>query len=325
MSGRRAVAFPSHKDSMGDFLNPDNTYRGTLVKRGIQPKDHIRDNVKDLRMKELRLKQEKDDRELADNRSKQLYKLPQFQNVESRLHDERRRYADEDDYENMPNSARRNDDVSNRMRRLSLDNEGDEPKFLTRGQSEKRRNELAEKKKLIREELEIKMEEERMLAEKPSTPRKASVPRAFEVNPVAEPSNTNFISRNKVNAIAMAAKKKSDDRQDDGRHEEFGKVPKYLEDRKARWAEEEEERRRRMPDPNCPPGMCLMSEEERRETLETLEQSREEALHQLRKLPFVIETPMMRKKQEYLEGKLREIDRALGIFSKPKVYVALDR
>jgi hypothetical protein len=39
-------------------------------------------------------------------------------------------------------------------------------------------------------------------------------------------------------------------------------------------------------------------------------------------MPFVVETPSQRKKQEALEAKLREIDNAIGIFSKEKVYVA---
>jgi hypothetical protein len=60
-------------------------------------------------------------------------------------------------------------------------------------------------------------------------------------------------------------------------------------------------------------------------TLQVLAESRSEALNQLQRMPFVIETPSLRKKQEALENKLREIEQALSIFSKPKVYVALTR
>eukprot|EP01040_Poterioochromonas_malhamensis_P001175 gene1175-1247_t len=307
----KKATLPHQHDSMGDFINPTHGYRGELTKKGIKPKNHMKDNVQELRMKQMKLKQEKDEKELAENRAKQLYKLPQFQNVESRL------YGGDSAREHSPSSARRTsfDENTNENRR-----------FLTRGLSEVRREELIREKKLIRQELEMKLEEERALAEKPSTPRKASVPRANEVAPLAAPSNANFIHRNKVSAITMQPSKRIDD---DGsvvdKHDEFGKVPQYLEERKARWAAEEEERKRRLPDPDCPPGMCLMPESERLETLRVLQESREEALNQLRKLPFVIETPSMKKKQEFLENKLREIDRALSIFSKPKVYVARDR
>ena len=100
------------------------------------------------------------------------------------------------------------------------------------------------------------------------------------------------------------------------------KVPTYLEQRKAQWEEEKEEVRRRAPDPNCPKGMCLMPEEERLDTLDTLYASRTDALKQLQAMPFVIETPSLKRKQQVLEGKLREIENALVLFNRPKVYIA---
>ncbi|RYH12569.1 hypothetical protein EON65_37910 [archaeon] len=55
-----------------------------------------------------------------------------------------------------------------------------------------------------------------------------------------------------------------------------------------------------------------------------LKQSQREAISQLQRLPFVLETPSMRRRGEELETKLREIEHALGIFSKPKVFVKGD-
>ena len=107
-----------------------------------------------------------------------------------------------------------------------------------------------------------------------------------------------------------------------GKHQDFGKVPEYLEQRKAQWEEEKEEIRRRKPDPNCPAGMMLMPEEERLDTLEILKASKVEALKQLQALPFVIETPSLIRKQSMLENKLQEIDNAMNLFNKPKVYIA---
>jgi hypothetical protein len=288
---------------MGSYINPSNGYRGDLAKKGIQPKNHMKDNVKEMRMKQLKLKQEKDESDIMEKRAKNLYKLPQFQNVESRLHhmDSARSKEDFDDY-----------DSGN-------------PKFLTRGVSQLRREEIAKENRHIRQELEMKLEQEAALNEKPTTPRKASVPRANELAPVAGPTNANFIQRNKLSAITMPAQHKTDHVDNEARHEHFGKVPAYLEERKAKWAADEQEIRRRMPDPDCPHGMRLMPESERLETLRVLQESREEALSQMRRLPFVIETPTMKKKQEVLENKLREIDHALSIFTKTKVYVADDR
>lgn len=43
-----------------------------------------------------------------------------------------------------------------------------------------------------------------------------------------------------------------------------------LKERKKQWLKEEEERRRNAPDPTAPAGHTLMSENERRETLNSL-------------------------------------------------------
>lgn len=290
------------RDTIGQFLNPENGYRGALEKKGIQPKNHMRDNMKEIRLAEMKNRQKRDD---ESRPARPLYKLPQFQNVEARL------YEPAVGKENSP--------------RRGYDDDGeDAPQFLAKGQSQQRREDLAREKRAIRDQLERKMEEERQFAEQVDASRKAPVPRSNEVATLKGPSNADFISRNRVQAITMVTKNKQQD-EGDYKHEEFGRLPKYLEERKQQWADEEEDKRRRRPDPNCPPGMVLMPESERLNTLEILQQSFEEAMNQMRKLPFVIETPTMRKKQEYLEGKLREIEHAIGIFNKPKVYVALDR
>eukprot|EP00981_Chlorochromonas_danica_P014691 scaffold8601_cov180-Ochromonas_danica.AAC.5 len=294
MSQRRLLQGPTHpKDSIGAFISPENGYRGRLERQGIAPKNHMKENLREIRATQQRVR-EKREEDLREARP--LYKLPQFQNVPCKL------------YEEKENSA---------QRRASFDNRD----FLVRGQSEKRREDVAKVKKSIRAELEEKLEEERRMNDKPDTPRKAPVPRSFETAELAPPSNTDFIRRNRSEALIVAPTRKPLEREEEGgaKHAEFGRVPQYLEQRKAQRAEEEEEMRRRMPDPNCPPGMRLMPEDERLQTLEA------EALGQLQRMPFVIETPSMRRKQEALENKLREIENALSIFMKPKVYVAGDR
>lgn len=286
------------KDSMAEYINPANGYRGNLSKKGIQPKDHMKDNANQIRMTQMKLRMKKDEDSMP---GKPLYKLAQFQNVAPRLYEEK--------------------ENNNSGRRASFDT-GDR-EFLTRGQAEKRRQDLTLERKAIRSEMERKFEDENNYNEKPLTPRKPSVPRADEIARL-DHQDVDFINRNRISALSLKPKK-NDSSELPSKHEEYGKVPQYLENRKAQWEEEKEEMRRRMPDPNCPPGMRLMPEHERLDTLRILQESKEEALSQIRKLPFVIETPSQKKKQEFLESKLREIDNALSIFSKPKVFVALDR
>jgi hypothetical protein len=230
-----------------------------------------------------------------------LSKLSQFQHVQSRV------------YESSGKHSERKSDV-----------EGKE--FLSRGVAETRRLRVTEENRIQRSEAERRMEEAKQYSDaQPLTPRKSSLPR--EYGTLSGPTTVDYVMRNKVEAMQLLPEARSEKMVMNRPtvHEDFGRVPEYLEERKARWAAEEKEERRRRPDPNCPPGMCLMSEEERCDTLDTLQASKNESLVQLRHLPFVVETPTMKKRQEFLEGKLREIDNAIAIFSKKKVYVAMGR
>jgi hypothetical protein len=78
------------------------------------------------------------------------------------------------------------------------------------------------------------------------------------------------------------------------------------------------------PDPDCPKGMKLMPEDERLSTLESLQASKTECLRLLTKLPFVLDTISSKKKQEVYENKLKEIENAISIFKRPKVFIKKD-
>lgn len=116
-------------DSISQFLCPENGYRGNLQKRGIQPKDHMKENLRDLRQSQNRMREQKEE---ALRPQKELYKLSQFKGVQAKV------------FQSEPN-----------IRRPSFDNR----EFLSKGVSEKRREELANENKLARVELEKKMEE----------------------------------------------------------------------------------------------------------------------------------------------------------------------
>lgn len=77
--------------------------------------------------------------------------------------------------------------------------------------------------------------------------------------------------------------------------------------------------------PRHPPaaGMRLMPEDERLETLEVLKKNREEVDRAIQQLPLRIETPSAIRRKEDLERRLREIEDAIKIFSRPKVLVHL--
>ena len=83
---------------------------------------------------------------------------------------------------------------------------------------------------------------------------------------------------------------------------------------KELWAEEEARREEEMAD-ECPPGMVLMPEEERLETLAVLKQSMAETNHMLARMPLKIETPGQVRRKAELDAKVKELEDAIDIFS----------
>jgi hypothetical protein len=102
----------------------------------------------------------------------------------------------------------------------------------------------------------------------------------------------------------------------------FGRIPRYLLERKEQWAREEVERRRNAPDPDCPPGMVLLDEDERVRPLKVLRKSLTEAQLRMNTLPLRIETLNQIRRKNELEAKLQEIEDAIKVFDRAKVYVA---
>jgi hypothetical protein len=263
-----------------------------MKRLGKTPKDHIKENR--MEIVDIQAKR-REEREENLKRQKELYKLSQFREVQPRVY----HVEDREDSERQKNDS-----------------------FLQKNASHMRQQERAMNNRMERQMYEARLEEDRQYLKRNS--RKGSVPRATEVGRLAPRSDTDFVNRNKVKAITMAP---PPDAPEDAptKHQSYGEVPLYLQERRLMWEIEEEEKMRRAPDPSCPPGMKLMPEEERVGTLDVLSQSKEETTRALQRMPFVLETPSQRKRQNDLEMKLREIDHAISLFSRPKVYVAADR
>lgn len=84
----------------------------------------------------------------------------------------------------------------------------------------------------------------------------------------------------------------------------------------ARRMEKERER--------LPPGMTLMAEEERQKTVELLTQNKEKITREISSMPLTIETPTLVEKHNMLHEKLREIEEAMKLFTRKKVYITAD-
>nr|XP_019954705.1 PREDICTED: enkurin domain-containing protein 1 [Paralichthys olivaceus]XP_019954706.1 PREDICTED: enkurin domain-containing protein 1 [Paralichthys olivaceus]XP_019954708.1 PREDICTED: enkurin domain-containing protein 1 [Paralichthys olivaceus] len=103
-----------------------------------------------------------------------------------------------------------------------------------------------------------------------------------------------------------------------------GQVPQYLEERKEQWRKEEEERRRNTPDPTAPAGHTLMPESERQETLKSLKETHRSLVTELLSLPLKADNLSIRSRRTQLDCRLSEIEEAIKIFSRDKVYIKID-
>ncbi|XP_060248053.1 enkurin domain-containing protein 1 isoform X2 [Meriones unguiculatus] len=103
-----------------------------------------------------------------------------------------------------------------------------------------------------------------------------------------------------------------------------GHVPHYLLERRDLWRREAEARQHSQPDPAMPPGHTLMPESQRLETLNNLLQSQSQLLRELVLLPAGADTLRAQGHRAELDRKLVQIEEAIKIFSRPKVFVKMD-
>lgn len=75
---------------------------------------------------------------------------------------------------------------------------------------------------------------------------------------------------------------------------------------------------------SCPPGTRKMTEEERLETLADLNQQKADLNNQLEKLPISKRTMALQQRERELIEKIQETEKAITMFSRKTVYIALD-
>ncbi|XP_047384063.1 enkurin domain-containing protein 1 isoform X1 [Sciurus carolinensis] len=103
-----------------------------------------------------------------------------------------------------------------------------------------------------------------------------------------------------------------------------GHVPRYLLERRDMWRREAEARQHSQPDPAVPPGHTCMPENQRLETLNNLLQSQSQLLRELVLLPAGADSLRAQGHRVELDRKLVQVEEAIKIFSRPKVFVKMD-
>ena len=162
---------------------------------------------------------------------------------------------------------------------------------------------------------------------KPPVPPRPGTPAAAKPE-LPESPRTDFVKRNTLAAGAtprkMSVPVASMQRQLFQRGPSHGKLPSYLLDRKieqARLAAEREEAR--LPE-GVPPGHRLLSEDERIRVLKTVRESKVAVDKELEKFKFVIDTPGQKVRYTQLLRELEKLESAERAFSRKMVVVAAE-
>lgn len=107
-----------------------------------------------------------------------------------------------------------------------------------------------------------------------------------------------------------------------GRHQSYGKIPKYILERKARIEQEAKDMQYQKDNAPPKPGLVLLQESERLDTLQLLDRNELEARKILDSIPFRMNEQRAARIRQTVEYRLAEIEETRKMFSHSKVFVA---
>ena len=135
----------------------------------------------------------------------------------------------------------------------------------------------------------------------------------------------NFIRDNRNLVIENKNKNKRgqtlDKTSKNDKHKDFGKIPNYIKKYEMERQLKKEELKRKEEESKIPKGTKLLSEEERIATLNGLISNKNQITNQLEKMPISNRTMHIQNRKEELRQKLEEIENAIQMFSKKRVFV----
>lgn len=142
-------------------------------------------------------------------------------------------------------------------------------------------------------------------------------------HPAAKPTpRVNFIQRNVAGASCTKSRQKV--RGSVTRKERVlnsihatGSIPRAV----SQWRAEKLAERNASPEARCPPGMRLMSEDEKIESIASLNAQKEEIEESLARRPLRLESQTLMRRFKEMEDQLDEIDRGAEKLKKKYVFV----
>jgi len=289
-AGKR-YADRSKSSIISHLLNDDaDNCRRQMEQRGIKPKNHHRDNLKNIAKLQAMAKQQEMDKIQRANRANK--KNPKYKNIDSKL----KQSLSSSTSSASKSSKKSTNFIAQNMSRIqstsALNKKEKNSSKMTRKAAIPTRSELT----ALSRQCSLEMKE----------------------------APKDFVALNKRNGQEMHRKKQEKETVKFMEKKDYGKVPQYMiqmkmeNEAKEREAMEEAERAK------IPKGMRKMTEEERTETMQILECNKKQIMEQIKNLPLVIETPSMIRHQSQLNQQMNEIEKTMAVFRKPIVYVAMD-
>ena len=107
----------------------------------------------------------------------------------------------------------------------------------------------------------------------------------------------------------------------EAKHKNYGKVPEYIKRFEMERELQRQEKLRRKEELKYPKGTKLLSEEERKKTLQNLIKTQQELSLYLEKMPITNRNLNVQQRRDLIVKKLLELDRAIDMFSKKRVFV----
>ena len=294
------VNYGHHRsDRIHDVLNPSFGIRDELLRRGIKPHDHTKDN----RMKIKALEKVNRERKEAAAAAQAAQARPsprRYAGVESRVAANLSRPATADASlpPRTPPEPRNFSCPKPQGPAGRIFTAWEAPPLLTSG-----REPLPPRAKM-----------------KPAVPRREPPPPpAAEVDFVKRNADLSALTPRKAAAAAPPSPPGTG-----GKSKYHGRLPPYLLDRKLELAKVAADAAAATAPRECPPGTRILAEAERLEVLALVKAGQVKVHAELDKMPFVVDSYGLRVKHEALIKQLNQLDAAETAFSRKKVIVALD-